>query len=55
MVMIKLARFVCVSYVPPSRKDIGGRLLVENYNTHTTVTTAKLLQDEEFVWLDSNG
>ncbi len=53
--MIKQARFVPVTYVPPSGKDIGGRLLVENYNIHMTETTAKLFQDAEFFGLTAMG
>jgi len=53
--MIKNARFVPVTYVPPSRKDIGGRLLIENYNIHMTETTSKLLQDAELFGLTAMG
>jgi len=53
--MIKTARFVPVTYVPPSRKDIGGRLLIENYNIHMTETTSKLLQDAELFGLTAMG
>ncbi len=45
MAMIKAARHVPTTYQTPSNKDVGGKLLVENYNDYMSDMTAKLLID----------
>ncbi len=43
--MIKAARHVPTTYQTPSNKNVGGKLLVENYNDYMSDMTAKLLID----------
>ncbi len=53
--MLKTAKHVPSTYIPPSRKDVGGCLLVENYKDYLIETTKKLLIDVGFFGLTAMG
>lgn len=53
--LIKAAQHVSTTYLPPSRKDVGGKLLKENYDQYMTETIACLLTDADVFGLTVLG
>ncbi len=53
--MLKKAKHVSSTYVPPTRWDVGGRLLVEYYKDYIVTTSKKVLIDVGLFGLTAMG
>ncbi len=53
--MLKKAKHVPSTYVPPTRWDVGGRLLVKKYKDYIATTSKKVLIDAGLFGLTAMG